>query len=41
MTMGADMETIQDEGVTSGVPFGGGEFEALMELLRAFRFSEP
>ena len=31
------METIQYEGVTSGVPFRGGEFEALMELLKGFQ----
>ena len=37
MTMGAEMGTIQDDGVTSGVPFGGGEFEALMELLKGFQ----
>ena len=37
MTVGAEMETIQYEGVTSGVPFRGGEFEALMELLKGFQ----
>ena len=34
---GAEMETIQDGGVTFGVPSGGGELEALMELLRGFQ----
>ena len=31
------METIQDDGVTSGVPSGVGEFEALMALLKGFQ----
>ena len=31
------METIQDNEVTSGVPSGGGEFEALLELLKGLQ----
>ena len=34
---GAEMETIQDNGVNSGVPSGGGEFEALLELLKGLQ----
>ena len=34
---GAEMEIIQESGVTFGVPSVGGELEALMELLRGFQ----
>ena len=37
LVTGAEMESIQDNGVTFGVPSGGGKLEVLMELLRGFQ----
>ena len=37
---GAEMETVQDNGATSGVTSGSREFEVLMEPLKGFRFLE-